>query len=634
MTLFKPTLMLARLRIEKGSRCVYDEPFHNGVNIIRGENSSGKSTIMNMIYYALGGDLSKWSEEALLCDYVYAEVELNGSSATLRREISDQVGRPMDIIGLSLSEALKAPISNWTRYPYTRSTKESFSQVLFRLLEIPEAAGETTGNLTMHQVLRLTYADQLSPAESLFRYDGRWDTPTIRDAVGRLLCGAQETKIYENQLRLRDLKKQFDKLDAQFSAFISAYGGEAQPLTMDWIRLQKENLSVEIEGLSRKIQNVERKQLVSDGDELTLREQDVAYAEMQKHLAALNTAQDEQSKLSVATLDLRQYIKSQREKLQSLQDAQVVSESIGDINFDACPVCLEPIIDAPEHACHLCKTPVDPEQRKGQFVRLVNEISLQVKQAEHVLQKKQDDLLQVNARVELARRGWKVASSRFDLIKSHPTSETQAELRQLYQEKGYLERQIEDQDRLEAIASKLSSVSAAKERVSGEITKLEDENKTLEKAQEKKLATAYTSISNCIKSLLKRDLPRQDSFKDPQSVDFDFGANRISVDGHVYFSASSRVILKTSFFVGFLFAALKNDFFRHPRFCLIDTIEDKGMEEIRSKNFQRAIVEMSCDSKVKHQIIFATSMIDEALNNEEYTVGKFSTLQSHTLEFS
>jgi hypothetical protein len=60
--------------------------------------------------------------------------------------------------------------------------------------------------------------------------------------------------------------------------------------------------------------------------------------------------------------------------------------------------------------------------------------------------------------------------------------------------------------------------------------------------------TACTAIADEIRTLLRNDLRRQDSFENPNSIEFDFGANRISVDGQTYFSASSRVILKTSFF--------------------------------------------------------------------------------------
>ncbi|MBR1240558.1 AAA family ATPase [Bradyrhizobium sp. AUGA SZCCT0274] len=78
MTRFKPTLRVQRLRIERLGTSVYDEVFHQGVNIIRGDNSSGKSTILNFLYYSIGGDISDWSQTALLCTRVLVEVSLNG----------------------------------------------------------------------------------------------------------------------------------------------------------------------------------------------------------------------------------------------------------------------------------------------------------------------------------------------------------------------------------------------------------------------------------------------------------------------------------------------------------------------------------------------------------------------------
>jgi recombinational DNA repair ATPase RecF len=62
--------------VERSGTAVYDEHFHPRVNIIRGENSSGKSTVLNFIHYGLGGDVSEWSEMALLCERVTVEVLL------------------------------------------------------------------------------------------------------------------------------------------------------------------------------------------------------------------------------------------------------------------------------------------------------------------------------------------------------------------------------------------------------------------------------------------------------------------------------------------------------------------------------------------------------------------------------
>ncbi|WP_223217126.1 AAA family ATPase [Rhizobium cauense] len=148
---------------------MYNEAFHTGVNVVRGDNSSGKSTIMNFIFFGLGGNLdrSAWSEHALKCDHVWLEVEFNGDPAVLRREIDVSSQSAMEIFGGRYGQALEAPIEAWHRYPYSRSTsQESFSQAIFRLLEMPDVAVEGTSNITIHQILRLLYADQLSPTAS------------------------------------------------------------------------------------------------------------------------------------------------------------------------------------------------------------------------------------------------------------------------------------------------------------------------------------------------------------------------------------------------------------------------------------------------------------------------------------
>ena len=49
-------IFLNRLQIiTDNGEIAFDEPFHKGVNIIRGDNSSGKSTITHFIFYVLGG---------------------------------------------------------------------------------------------------------------------------------------------------------------------------------------------------------------------------------------------------------------------------------------------------------------------------------------------------------------------------------------------------------------------------------------------------------------------------------------------------------------------------------------------------------------------------------------------------
>jgi hypothetical protein len=76
-------------------------------------------------------------------------------------------------------------------------------------------------------------------------------------------------------------------------------------------------------------------------------------------------------------------------------------------------------------------------------------------------------------------------------------------------------------------------------------------------------------------------------------------------------------------------AACYDSEFWHPKFLLMDNVEDKGMEMERSHNFQRIIIEESKNA-FPHQIIFTTSMLDPKLEGSTYTVGPKYTRENKT----
>lgn len=137
----------------------------------------------------------------------------------------------MEIFGGGFEASQFAPRADWTRYPYRRSaSRESFSHALFRLLGIPEVASDVSGNLTIHQMLRLLYSDQPSPVENIFRYESKFDPPALGDAIGRLLAGAYEAALCGNEVKLRELNNQFDAKSAELRKSICrSWQRAAQP---------------------------------------------------------------------------------------------------------------------------------------------------------------------------------------------------------------------------------------------------------------------------------------------------------------------------------------------------------------------------------------------------------------------
>jgi len=636
MTRFEPTLIVKRLVVDRNGQPVYDEPFHTGVNVIRGENSSGKSTILNFIYYGLGGDLADWSDIALLCTRVFVEVSLNGMAATLSREISSQNGQPMEVYGGSFEMSQSAPRADWTRYPYRRSaSQESFSQTLFRLLGIPEVASDVSGNLTIHQILRLLYSDQLSPVENLFRFEGRFDPPVLRDAIGRLLAGGYDAKLYENDVKLRELTRDFDAKSAELRSLFLVLGKTQHSLTLSWVEAQRRNFEAERLKIQDEIEVVERELFTSaKDDELSLKAQNDAYTSTQQLQHELSHARQKRDSLLLAIGDSGAFLSTLEQKLKALTDADLTARHIGDVRFNMCPACFAPIAEEQAmavHSCHLCRTPFDSQRASERIVSMINDTALQIKQSRLLQERRQESVAALTQSLEELEAEWKRSSQLLVSLQRLPSSDVRDRLRELHRQAGYLERQVEDLNEKSHIIQLIDQLSTEKNDLNDRITRLKSENDRLRASQQKRIEQAYTLIADEVRNLLHHDLRRQDSFESAQRVDFDFAANRISVDGHSYFSASSRVILKSSFFLGFLSAAMKDSHFRHPRFVMIDTIEDKGMEPERSHNFQNLILDASVKSQVEHQIIFATAMIAPDLDDEQFLIGKFSTRDDPTI---
>ena len=84
-------------------KVAYDEQFHHGVNIIRGTNSSGKSTVMRLLFYALGGDYTHFVPEVRKCAKVMVEVAIGKAVITLSRPIEkDKEGRILGQRGMTI----------------------------------------------------------------------------------------------------------------------------------------------------------------------------------------------------------------------------------------------------------------------------------------------------------------------------------------------------------------------------------------------------------------------------------------------------------------------------------------------------------------------------------------------------
>ncbi|TYC80063.1 AAA family ATPase [Stappia sp. BW2] len=638
MTLFRPNLEVVDLTIFRRGQIVFSESFHTGLNIIRGENSSGKSTIMDFIFYGLGGDLleHQWRESALLCDTVMMGVKLNGKNVTLQRDVEQKSSQPMKIYFGPSSEALKSSGEGWERYSFRRGKSESFSQIMFRLLGLPEVQyGEANTKITMNQLLRILYSDQLSSVEKLFRQQ-LFDDAITRQTVGNLLLGAFSNEYYAAKLSLKTYEAEIKDAISRITTLIRIHGRDGHPLTEEWIEQEYSRLQRELHDLNTEIESIESQVFsVQFEDRLSLNDQKATYARVQSLQAEIGKITEELDYLELEAEDSLEFIASLSKKLDALHESKMVVDELNALSFEFCPACFAPVESAEvEGACSLCKQASDQSQVKERALRLINEYARQRQNSLDLQADRQRRISELKARLTKVTELWEQAGRHYTVSLRSPTTEMRTKLRALNREAGYAQRELEELAARKSVVAELREAQQQRDELQRKIDEVRTFIETSEKRDLHQISQARRSIELEVLDFLRRDLERQSTFVNADSVNFDFDGDRISVNGESFFSASSMVYLRNSFIASFAVAAANQSSFSHPRFLLMDTIEDKGMEPERSRNFQRLLNEKSSTAASMNQMIIATSMIAPELDVPEITVGDFYTHENRTLRIS
>lgn len=620
---------LRRLRVIQNGKPVYDQNFHPGVNIIRGDNGAGKSTIADFIFYILGGEFDNWKTVAGSCDQVQAEVVTRGGVISLRRDIA-KAQTPIQVFFGPMTEAEQHGLDGWQTFPIRRSeNKESFSQVFFRSCGIPEAQSQGASNITMNQLLRLLYSDQRTPAGFLFRYEN-FDTREIREAVGDLVCGLSVYELYETELKLRELEDEFDEKDRRFASLVEGMPTEHALVRPESIDNRLDELTAEYARLTDEISNVG--EFVDDKQVQTfVKQRSAAVDNLQKERVRISAVEEQLQVNELEQTDLDNFLDYLRELLDKMPRAEASAEIVGNIDFTHCPACLTPLSPqkGPDH-CVVCGSMTDPEQARSRYLQVRMDLEIQIRESEQLAEDKENRQLELERQLRAIRRNYQDLLSEYTVKYDVSTSPRDSFVAERYRRLGQIDSERNELGRLRERALEIALLSEEKAKLQEQISLLKDKQAAFETASKQRRAIALTAISEKAKEILRQDLPgRQDEFQTAKAVQINFGDNSILVDGQLNFAESSNVIVKNTAILALVLAASKDPQFYHPRFALFDNIEDKGMQQERSHNFQSIIVQESKAATLAHQIIIMTSMMNPKLEQEQFVIGPYYSKETN-----
>lgn len=619
--------------VSKAGKAVYDETYHAGVNIIRGVNGSGKSTLANLTFYALGGDYTRWLPEALQCSEVFAEVDLSGNVVTIKRSIEASSMRPLSLFHGEMEKALASGMKGWKIFGYRKTDNlVSFSQVLFELLDFPEVTTEEEGTVTMHQILRMVYVDQMSPLDDLMM-NVDFDSAILRSTIAAIMLGTKQDDLFTLKTRQRALQGQLASAKQRVRATLDVY--QVIDMAVDVDRVTKMILEKE-DQLRKLIAAIENAKSPSSSlvvDEKSSAKQTVLAAEMQKLKRQLEASQSRLAILEREMVDSTDFIDELTSKSEALSSSVLTAQSLGFLSLTHCPKCLSKLAEVHDpNTCELCRSEVNPTTLGSQWQRMKQEVDLQIKESRELMAEKEEEYEALKSGLRKLKGGLDRAQREFDDYAATAQTTRNSLLDTLYNDKGkretelkYLQKERSDLDQFSQLQAKVADLSR-------DIAALDQLIQTKESEQRRKMETAMRTIEKYTLRLLKLDGEIEPAFASGQRVSIDFTKNSFELDGRHYFSASSMVLFKNAVRYAILFSSLELDYMRYPRFLLCDNMEDKGMAPARSQSFQQSVVQIANEFGPDFQIIYSTSMMNPNLEKPEYVVGEDYVTGTHTLK--
>lgn len=633
MMLYNPSLRVSRLIATKNSSYIYDEDFHHGINVLSGCNGGGKTSIIQLLVFGMGYEVTNWKDEAGACDSVYVGLKVNSIEITIKRDINGKEKQPMWFCFMPISDALNTGIENWKKHSYSSQYGSiSFSQKLFDILNIPEAkADANNNNVTIHQVLRLIYGDQSNASGNIFNIEP-FDSAFKRESIGNYLLGLYDNDLYAYKIALIEEEKKLTKLVSEITAIHSVVGKTSFSREHSSIEDEKQDYLKQIVELNQEVINSKLESFGEYKDEKSTSEK-IAINNI-KLKTSLYECESEIRTLQYDIEDSGQFISELKDKKLAIKDAIVVNKSISNFSFQVCPCCQSKLNSVKENSCGLCGSETnDKGEANENLLRMSSEIDLQLAESNRIIERKNKKLAVLEGKRKDLRTQLRKSISESSSIITSINNKNETKIFGCYQKIGYLEEKIENLDKIAELLNSIAELTDERDRSQETVNDLKDKISKKENIYRLREPEVRECISKNLISVLQKDIGSEDEFASAKNIEFDFASNSISVNGKSSFSESGMVYLYNSFRLALLMTSLEKTYLRVPRFLILDGIENGGMEDSRSKNFQKAIHDLLSDSQVEFQIIFATKSIEGSLDNNDYIVGTTFTRNSKSLNF-
>lgn len=626
---------MGRLKIEKlfyeGDKYYYESPdFEDGINIIEGENGSGKSTFSNLLSFSLGNYVREFDQKEIKKhteivndknNYVLVVVSINGERYKLKRFFNDN----------KIFVQENGEIQDYLIHR-PHSDIKIFSDWMLEKLGIPVVEfyqGTVQSKLNFSDLFRLIYYDQKTVPEKIYkesRNDGNFvsDSEFMRKVIFQMLMGHEFSEFYQLIGEYNKVKRRKIDLKAKEEGFIDianefGYGNlhkdkigdiknliEEKEIQLDRLDIYEEELNTEVQKPSESIEKVRvlKRELIDN--ELSI--------------------EDTLNKINRVYREINN-IKILRENtiLEVTQIKKIIltHEELNLFSPDTCPYCLNKV-EREEGHCICGKEVSESEYEKffystDEYLAILKSKQKSVQTLDIAIQSCNDELALLNKELanykENKQRLHKLISeSKLDVERNTNV----ALIKEVLQKKNTLKEEIVSlkqyykvKKNFDVIAKELSLAEVSMGKIS--------EDLKIKKVDAKKEIKVQLSKFNEIYNDLLVDI-KEDIYK----AKIDEENYMPIINEGEYKEASVDVPIRLMYFLTLLKMSVNDSKIPFPRFLLIDTPESLGIDK---DNLEKSISKLTTTidgnaANNKFQIILTTGLSKYPAEFSKYKRGR------------
>ncbi len=344
-----PNLVITEIRVSRkgGGLALPATKFSKGLNVIRGENSTGRTTLLKLFEFGLGANLNirDFIPEISECEKLVLEVEINGTPYTIDRkfygsqELVVYSGRVDDIF-----------------LPTTTLLRGEMSDFLLQRLGIPivsvidEYGREKS--ISFNDVYDSLHIDQ---AKGFSKIQANLSDKD-RAPLFKLLTGISAPNFYDTLVKEDELLKR-RKEGEQEIEYLNRFLGEVEILHPSEINARLRQIDEEYLQIENQLATIQQHIQASSSYANPLRDEVVSLEE---------TVANQKQELYFSTQTLQSYRELDNQLAEDLDKATRVRASVNQMasfEFEQCPRCLQVITDEMkmkelESICSVCGRPL------------------------------------------------------------------------------------------------------------------------------------------------------------------------------------------------------------------------------------------------------------------------------------